>query len=110
MAYTAHPQPAPTELETAAYATAQPALPGPVRPNTAILEVKRTCAAAQTDVLMAASRALLQIVYKNDPASAASLTITPNGTDTIDGLTTYVLAPGDAVTLTNTTSTNWLVS
>ena len=109
MNYIKNPAAAPLEIESFSYSVAQSALPAPVRANTAVMEVKRICAAAQTDVLMAASRATLKIDYKNDTTSAAALTINPNGTDTIDAAATYVLQPGDAVSLVNTSATNWSV-
>jgi hypothetical protein len=109
MAYIAHPLAASPQMETFVYTTAQSPLPSPVRTNTTEMQVKRICAAAQTDVLMAASRQALRVVYKNDTTSAAALTVNPGGSDTLDALTTYVYQPGDASALVNTTSTNWSV-
>lgn len=109
MVYIAAPLAAPVEIELFTYSASQALLPNPVRANTLDMEVKRICASVQTDVLMSASRQLLRIAYKNDTTSAAALTINPAASQFIDGTASYVLQPGDSVTLVNTSATNWSV-
>ena len=109
MTYVAHPASASPETESFSYSAAQSPLPTPARANTIVMAVKRVCAAAQTDVLMSANRQALTLVIKNDITSVGALTLTPNTGETVDGLSTFVLQPDDAVTLFNTSTTSWVI-
>lgn len=44
---------------------------------------------------------------KNPPAQTFNVTVTPNGSDTVDGAASFVLSPGDAVDVYCAVSGNW---
>lgn len=71
--------------------------------------VSYTIITASVSTLPAASLAIKEVVIKNAPTSTATLTITPDGSDTIENAVSQQLTAGQAFTLFPITG-GWLIS
>jgi len=71
--------------------------------------VSATIAGAINVTLPAASDAVKHVVIKNSPSSTASVTLLPDGSDTIELLASQTLTPSTALTIFPVTG-GWLIS